>query len=122
LNTNTLTNGSHQLKVRAIYSDNSTAEQTVNVTASNGTTPTPAPAAAQLTLTWQDNSNNEDNFAIDRKTGTNGTYTQITLTATNITSYVDTSVTRGVSYCYRIRAVNSAGASAYTNEACGAAS
>jgi hypothetical protein len=44
LNTNTLSNGSHQLKVRAIYSDNSTAEQTVTVTAANAATPTPSPA------------------------------------------------------------------------------
>ena len=43
LNTNTLSNGSHQLKVRAIYSDNSTAEQTVTVTAANAATPTPSP-------------------------------------------------------------------------------
>lgn len=40
LNTHTLTNGSHQLKVRAIYEDNSTAEQTVVVTVSNTSTTT----------------------------------------------------------------------------------
>ena len=77
-----------------------------------------APSAAQLTLTWQDNSTNENNFAIERKTGTGGTYAQIAMVAANIASYVDTSVTRGVTYCYRVQAVNSAGASAYTNEAC----
>jgi hypothetical protein len=75
---------------------------------------------AQLTLTWQDNSTNETNFGVERKTGTGGTYAQIALVSANITSYVDTSVTIGVTYCYRVRAVNSAGASAYTNEACGA--
>ena len=73
---------------------------------------------AQLTLTWQDNSNNEDNFGIERKTGTTGTYSQINFAAANIISYVDTTVTRGVTYCYRVRAVNGAEASAYTNEAC----
>ncbi len=35
LNTNTLANGSHQLKVRATYTDNSIAERTVGVTVSN---------------------------------------------------------------------------------------
>jgi Chitobiase/beta-hexosaminidase C-terminal domain len=73
---------------------------------------------AQLTLTWQDNSTNESNFGVERKTGTNGTYTQIALIAANITSYVDTTVTHGVTYCYRVDAINGAGASAYTNEAC----
>jgi hypothetical protein len=40
LNTNILANGSHQLKVRAVYADSSTAERTVVVTVSNtsGTT------------------------------------------------------------------------------------
>ena len=40
LNTNILTNGSHQLKVRAIYPDNSSAERTVVVTVSNKPTTT----------------------------------------------------------------------------------
>jgi hypothetical protein len=74
--------------------------------------------SAQLTLTWQDNSNNEDDFTIERKTGTNGAYSQIASVAANGTSYMDNSVTRGVTYCYRVQAINSAGTSAYTNEAC----
>jgi hypothetical protein len=118
LNTNTLSNGSHQLKVRAVYSDNSTAEQTITVTISNGTTPAPVAPSPQLTLTWQDNSNNEDEFAIERKTGTNGAYSQIASVGADVISYVDNSVTRGANYCYRVHAVNIAGASAYTNEAC----
>jgi hypothetical protein len=76
---------------------------------------------AQLTLSWNDNSTNESNFEIERKTGTNGTYTRISLIRPNANSYVDTAVTRGVTYCYRVRAVNTAGASAYTNEACATA-
>src|SRR5262249_7826325 len=32
---------------------------------------TVAPAPAQLTVTWQDNSTNESNFGLERKTGTN---------------------------------------------------
>jgi hypothetical protein len=73
---------------------------------------------AQLTLAWQDNSTNESNFGVERKTGTGGTYAQIALVAANTTSYMDNSVTHGVTYCYRVDAINSAGASAYTNEAC----
>ena len=77
--------------------------------------------AAQLSLSWQDNSANEDNFAIQRKTGTSGTYAQIAMVAANIASYVDTNVSRGVTYCYQVAATNSAGASGYTNEACATA-
>jgi hypothetical protein len=79
---------------------------------------TVVPAPAQLTLSWQDNSTNESNFGVQRKTGTSGTYSQIALVSANTTSYVDTSVTHGVTYCYRVDATNSSGASAYTNEAC----
>ena len=74
--------------------------------------------SAQLTLIWQDNSNNENDFAIERKTGTNGAYSQIASVAANVTSYMDNGVTRGVTYCYRVQAINNTGASAYTNEAC----
>jgi len=77
-----------------------------------------APSAAKLTLTWQDNSTNEDNFAIQRKTGMSGTYAQIAMVAANTVSYVDTGVSSGVTYCYRVDATNTAGPSGYTNEAC----
>ncbi len=36
LNTRTLSNASHQLKIRAVYGNNSTAEKTITVTVSNG--------------------------------------------------------------------------------------
>ena len=98
----------------------------VSARTQSGVTKPAAPSAMTATalsttsirVGWADNSNNEDNFAIERKTGTSGTYSQIATTAMNVTSYVDTSVNRGVTYCYQIRAVNSAGASGYTNEAC----
>ena len=77
-----------------------------------------AAGSAQLTLTWQDNSSDEVDFAIERKTGTNGVYSQIASVAANVTSYVDTNVNIGVTYCYRVQAVNSAGASDFSNEAC----
>ena len=53
LNTNTLSNGSHQLKVRATYSGSSTAEQTVTVTVSNNATPflPPPPISSPVTAT-----------------------------------------------------------------------
>jgi hypothetical protein len=79
---------------------------------------TVVPAPAQLTLSWQDNSTNESNFGVQRKTGTSGTYAQIALLPANTTLYVDASVTHGVTYCYQVDALNTAGASAYTNEAC----
>ena len=81
----------------------------------------PSYAAAALTLTWNDNSSSETGFKIERKTGTTGTFAQIATTAANVALYVDATVVSGTTYCYRVRAYNSAGNSAYTNEACGTA-
>jgi (2Fe-2S) ferredoxin len=77
--------------------------------------------AGQLQLDWTDNSNNEDGFKIERKSGTTGTYTQIAMLGANVTSYTDTNLTDGATYCYRVGAFNSAGSSAYTDEGCAAA-
>jgi Concanavalin A-like lectin/glucanases superfamily len=111
--------------------DGGLATRDYNITASAApitpTVPTPtfSPTVvlqpSQFTLAWNDNSDNEDYFAIERKAGANGTYSQISVIEANSTSYIDTAVSGGVAYCYRVRAVNSAAASAYSNEACGTA-
>jgi Divergent InlB B-repeat domain len=74
--------------------------------------------AGQLQLAWTDNSNNEDGFRIERKTGTSGTFSQIASVGVNVTSYTDTNLTDGATYCYRLRAFNAAGNSAYSPEGC----
>ena len=78
-----------------------------------------AAQAAQLTLTWSDASTNEDGFKIERATGTTGAYGQLATVAAGTSGYVDAAVTAGTTYCYRVRAYNSAGDSAYSNAACG---
>lgn len=84
-----------------------------------------APAwAAQNTLTWMDNSDNEENFNIERKVdtdgvicGTTGIWGALASVGPNVTTYTDTAVTEGTTYCYRVNASNPAGASAWSNEA-----
>jgi len=75
-------------------------------------------SAAQLTLRWVDNDGGTSTFKVERKTGTGGTYAQVGTTATGATSYVDSSVATNTTYCYRVKASNSAGDSPYSNEAC----
>lgn len=82
------------------------------------------PAPSNLTLTaesnkkvilnWQDNSNTEQNFFIERKTDSGG-YGRIGTVDSNITTYPDT-IEEGHSYSYRIQAYNTLGSSAYSNE------
>jgi hypothetical protein len=77
--------------------------------------------AAQLTVTWIDNSDNEKDFKLERKTGTTGVYTLLASVPADTSFYVDTTVTAGTTYCYRVRAHNDAGDSSNSNEACAAA-
>lgn len=77
---------------------------------------------AQLQLSWFDNSTNEDGFKIERSTSATGTYTQIAQTTANATSYNDSNLISGATYCYRVRAFNTTGNSPFSNAACGTVS
>src|SRR6266508_985698 len=77
-----------------------------------------AAIAAQLTLTWTDNSTNEDGFKVERKTDTAGTYAQVAKVGANVTSYTDASLASGTTYCYRVRAFNATQDSTLSNETC----
>jgi hypothetical protein len=74
--------------------------------------------SAQLSLMWQNNSTNENGFQIERKIEPNGTYVQIASAAANTTSYLDTNLANGTTYCYRIRAFNASQTSSYTKPTC----
>ncbi len=78
-------------------------------------------APTKLTLSWIDNSNNEDSFLVERKIGAGGTFVEIAVLAANTVTYGDFSVSPSVLYCYRVRARNQHGNSDYSNEACRAA-
>jgi hypothetical protein len=78
----------------------------------------PVAQAATLTLTWKDNSTGQARFDVERKIGSGGLYGQIAQLPMGSSSYVDTSVVAGTTYCYRVRAVNDGGVSGYSNEAC----
>lgn len=74
-----------------------------------------AVSTSQINLSWAD-SNTEDVFQIERKTGAGGTWSQISSVLANITSYPDFSVSAGTNYFYRVRAMNGAGSSDYSSE------
>ena len=80
--------------------------------------PTPPPVPTVRTLTWLDSATNEDGFNIERKAvGTTG-FVRLTVVGANTTSYQDTQIQSGVTYCYRIQAFNTVGLSPFSNEAC----
>lgn len=77
-------------------------------------------SSLQVDLTWTDASNNETGFLVERKTGPTGVFVQIATTAADAVTFSDPDVVGGVTYVYRVGAVNGLSAVAYTNEAAAA--
>lgn len=70
--------------------------------------------AQQLILSWQDNSDNETGFIIQR-TEDQQTWTEVGRVGVDIETYVDTAILYNVDYWYRVCAYNGAGHSGWTN-------
>jgi lysophospholipase L1-like esterase len=71
----------------------------------------------QITLSWTDSSDNEVGFQIERSLTSGGGFILLTTTTVNATSFLDAGLEGDTRYFYRVRAVNSGGSSAYSNEA-----
>ncbi|MCK8492936.1 fibronectin type III domain-containing protein [Spirosoma sp. RP8] len=59
-----------------------------------------------ITLTWQDNSDNEMGFFIERSTSPNGSFVPVGGVGPNTTTFVDSKTTLQTRYYYRIRPSN----------------
>jgi len=100
--------------VKDINTSNNSVSQNVSAA-----TPPAAPSgltttttATQINLAWQDNSNNETGFRIERRVGA-GVWAQIASTTNNVTGFADTvGLSSGVSYEYRVTAFGAGGTSA----------
>ena len=85
-------------------------------TALTATTPSGTAGETQIDLAWTDNSNNEDQFDIERCTGADCTnFVQIVSLPENETTYSDTGLASSTTYNYRVRASNTVGESEYSN-------
>lgn len=72
--------------------------------------------SGQSTLTWTDSATNEDGYQIERSAN-GGSFIQIGATIANEKSFAATGLTSGNLYSFRVRAVNNAGVSGYSNTA-----
>jgi hypothetical protein len=68
---------------------------------------------SDVKLAWQDNSNNEGSFVIERSTD-GQMFARVGNTAANVATFTETGLTAGTSYWYRVSAANAAGASGYS--------
>ena len=74
--------------------------------------------AGELTLSWNDNSNNEDGFRIERSSD-GSSFVEIATVGTNVATYQDKTIVEDQNYTYRVRAFNEFGDSGYSNSASG---
>jgi len=76
-----------------------------------------AATVSSISLAWDDESDNEDGFEVERKSGTAGTWSLIATPGENAEAYTDGGRPEATEYFYRVRATNDIGDSAYSNEA-----
>lgn len=82
-----------------------TAPSNLRVTSKNSTS---------ITINWEDNSDNEEGFKIERKAGS-GNFILIDSVSANITSYTDNTILDTIMYSYRIYGYSAAAASSFSN-------
>jgi fibronectin type III domain protein len=66
-------------------------------------------------LSWTDNSDNEESFVVERSTSLSGGFIQVATVGANVRAYTDNTLFRKTTYFYRVRAANSGGKSGYSN-------
>ncbi|HKK73050.1 MAG TPA: LamG-like jellyroll fold domain-containing protein [Candidatus Krumholzibacteria bacterium] len=78
-----------------------------------------ASSSYTIDLTWTDNADNEQNYEVERSTtGSTGPFEPLATLAQNTTSFAETSLEPGTERCYRVRAVNTFGASGWSLVQC----
>jgi hypothetical protein len=74
-------------------------------------------------LSWQDNADDETSYVVERSTdGAGGPWHVRATLAANSADYLDEGLEDGVTYWYRVAAVNAAGSSGFSNVVPGTAS
>jgi len=74
-----------------------------------------AVSESQINISWNDNSDNETGFEIERSMYNTNNWSQITTVESNTVTYENTGLSPNTTYYYKIRAYNSAGNSNYSS-------
>jgi len=69
----------------------------------------------QITLSWTDNSNDEDGFSVERSTSMDSGFTEVGTVGASVTTYTDMGLDAGTQYYYRVRATRGMDVSAYSS-------
>ena len=109
---------SYNVLGNSAYTNDASAMTLSPPAAPTGLTATAA-SGTRINLAWVDNSSTETGFRVERAPdvdGAPGAFVLITSPGVNVQSYGNTGLTAGTRYWYRVRAYNSAGNSAYTDQ------
>ncbi|NLK87154.1 MAG: hypothetical protein GX279_06655 [Clostridiaceae bacterium] len=111
----------YHYKVNAVdasgnYSDSAYTAITAAVSAAPSSLRANVISADGISLIWNDNSNNEGGFKIERFDESSMAFSEIATVGTNTATYTDTGVVSGETYIYRVRSYNIMGNSPYSNE------
>jgi subtilisin family serine protease len=68
-----------------------------------------------VSLSWLDRSSNESGFKLERRTTSTSPWSIVAAVNPNTTKHTDATAARRTTYTYRVRALNVAGSSAYSN-------
>lgn len=74
-------------------------------------------SSSEITVNWNDNATNETGYIVERSTTTGSGFVQVASLGANASSYTDSGLSPNTTYYYRVRANNTHGNSAYSNQA-----
>ena len=107
--------GNDTLFVDHLYIESEGSGGGLPPSAPSGLTAT-AVSQSRIDLNWTDGSSNEDTFELERSPD-GSSWSSLASVGANVTSYSDTGLSASTTYWYRARAVNTAGASGWSNTA-----
>jgi len=128
-NSTLYTDGVYSLRARAtstVAAGGTSTTATISVTIANTVPPQPpsapnaisavASSASDIAVSWSDTSNNETSFVLERSVD-NQNWLEIASLLPDTIAYADSRLAAATLYFYRVKAVNGAGDSAYTDPA-----
>ncbi|GAB3975826.1 hypothetical protein GCM10028806_34250 [Spirosoma terrae] len=75
-------------------------------------------SSSVISISWFDSATNETGYELERSLSAVSGFTLLAPLPANTTNYTDTGLTAGTQYCYRVRAKNNVGVSAYGGVFC----